>query len=200
MATLALFGVCAAGAVAVYGCSDDTPAVEKPNASDAGGKDTGPAPTTFKARATIAPTGLADAGTVNGTVDFTETNGQVAIAIQLSGATPGNHGMHIHANGSCEANDAGPAGAAGGHWNPHDAGHGDPSSASHHPGDFGNITIGPDGSGELNLTSNAFTVSGTGSNSAINHAVIFHAGTDDGTTQPTGNSGGRAGCGIIQPL
>jgi superoxide dismutase, Cu-Zn family len=145
------------------------------------------------------PTGLDGGGNVTGTVDMVEENGTVAINISISGATPGQHGMHIHANGSCEANDAGPAGAAGGHWNPNDAGHGLPSSASHHPGDFGNIEIAAGGTGTLTLSSKDFTIQGTGTTSALNHAVIFHQGTDDGTTQPTGNSGGRAGCGIIQP-
>src|SRR5690606_7974594 len=89
-------------------------------------------------------------------------------------------------------------GAAGGHWNPGGTGHGLPGSAAHHPGDMGNITIAADGTGTLSLTATGFTVNPAGGAlSAVGKAVIFHQGTDDGVTQPTGNAGGRAGCGVI---
>ena len=32
----------------------------------------------------------------------------------------------------------------------------------------------------------------------IGKAVIFHQGSDDGTSQPTGDAGTRAACGILQ--
>lgn len=210
LAVALMLGTCTAAGLLQYGCSDDDSKTVTPGKADASEtkdssspidssiNDATSSPTTYKARATIAPTGLADAGSPTGTVDFVETDGSVAIKVQISGATPGEHGMHIHVNGSCESTDAGAAAAAGGHWNPADAGHGFPTSTSHHPGDFGNITISPAGTGTLNLESTSFTVNGTGPNSAINHAIVFHQGTDDGMTQPTGNSGGRAGCGVVQ--
>lgn len=206
-----LFAGSLVAAAIAYGCSDDQQAVPpepdagnpnraRPDSGGGGGSDATPdAPAiTYKARATLAPTGLTDAGAVNGTVDFEETNGTVKVAIAITGATPGDHGMHVHDGTSCDATDAGPAMAAGGHWNPADAGHGLPTSPTHHPGDFGNITIGANGTGTLTLPAvTGFTVAADGGAlSAIGHAVIFHQGTDDGS-QPVGNAGGRAGCGII---
>lgn len=198
-------------AAIAYGCSDDPqaappePDAGNPNRAQpdggGGGKDAtadGAPAVTYRAAATLAPTGLADAGSVTGSVAFEETNGSIKVAITISGATPGDHGMHVHEGSSCDATDAGAAMAAGGHWNPADAGHGLPTSATHHPGDFGNITIGADGTGTATLPAvTGFTVRADGGAlSAVGHAVIFHQGTDDGS-QPVGNAGGRAGCGII---
>ncbi len=198
-------------AAIAYGCSDDVqeappeldagnPSRAQPDSGGGGNDAASDAPTvTYRAKADLAPTGLADAGSVQGTVTFAETNGAVDVAVTITGATPGLHGLHIHAGSTCDADDAGPAGAAGGHWNPADAGHGYLDAGSHHPGDFGNIDIAADGTGALTLPGvTGFNVRpGGGDLSAIGHAVIFHQGTDDGTTQPTGNAGSRAGCGII---
>jgi Cu-Zn family superoxide dismutase len=105
---------------------------------------------------------------------------------------PGDHGVHIHEFPSC-----GDAGAgAGSHWNPADAGHGFPQSPVHHLGDLGNLLINSDGTGSTVLKSKDFYVK-DGPSSVINHAIIYHSQHDDGT-QPSGNSGARLGCGVIQ--
>jgi superoxide dismutase, Cu-Zn family len=221
---LGFFFASAIGASAlIYGCSDDAAGVPpEPDAgnptrrNDSGGSSSGggdattdaPAGTIYKAKATIAATGLPDSGAAMGTVDFTETNGTVAVAVSISGATPGQHGMHIHDGTSCanstdpDAGAAGFASGAAGHWNPTDAGHGLPTAPSHHAGDLGNITIDGTGAGTLTLNMTGYNVQPQpdgGALSAIGHALVFHQGTDDGTTQPTGASGTRAGCGLIQP-
>lgn len=204
-------------ALTTYGCSDD--AAETPPEPDAGNptrrNDSGssgagdattdsPAGTTYRARANISPTGLPEAGAATGTADFTETNNTVAVSISITGATPGQHGMHIHDGTSCansadpDAGAAGFASAAGLHWNPLDAGHGLPTSATRHPGDLGNITIDGTGAGTLTLNMTGYNVKPGGDQlSALGHALVFHQGTDDGTTPPTGASGSRAGCGLI---
>ena len=38
---------------------------------------------------------------------------------------------------------------------------------------------------------------GSGADSIIGKGVIVHAAPDDYKTQPTGNAGGRVGCGVI---
>jgi superoxide dismutase, Cu-Zn family len=155
----------------------------------------------YRATANIGAT--TEAGTLQGTATFVEQNGAVTAQVAVTGASPaGLHGLHIHQGNNCNAvtSDAGvvtPGGGAGGHWNPTDAGHGDPASSSHHFGDMGNITIGADGKGSLTLTSTQWRVAGDGPDSVVGHAVVFHAGTDDLMTQPTGDAGARPGCGVI---
>jgi Cu-Zn family superoxide dismutase len=148
----------------------------------------------LRARAVLSAT--SDGGTIQGTVAFVEEMGTTTMTVTITGAPAGLHGLHIHDNASCDPTDAGAALAAGGHWNPDDAGHGYPDADSHHAGDFGNITIGDDGTGTLTYVTTGFYVH-PGPDSVVDHAVIFHGGTDDGTTQPSGNSGARAACGII---
>jgi len=118
------------------------------------------------------------------------------VTIQLSGGVPGEHGMHIHQNGSCDPVDGGAALAAGAHWNPYDAGHGLPTASNHQLGDLGNITIDEKGNASLTLTSNDFYVR-PGELSVVGHAVVIHEKMDDGTP-PTGNAGARPGCGVIE--
>ena len=206
-----------------YGCSDDAPTVtpvvdagprsDSPtvladqsvpppvdtgvadtNIADTNTADTNTADTSTPdptARATLAPTGSVTNGM--GTVDFVESNGAVGVKVAITNATPGTHAMHIHNVGSCD--DGGLA--AGPHWNPADASHGFPDGATHHPGDFGNFTIDDAGAGSLSLTLQGVTLVGDGSTSAIGHAVIFHAGVDDGMGV-NGDAGARPACGIIQ--
>jgi len=211
-----LFSSSSASTAILWACSsDDQSAPPEPDAGfpnrepfDSGSKTDAPtdapAGPTYKARAAITPTSLPDAGAPTGTLDLVQTGGNVHVTLTMMGATAGMHGVHIHDGTSCAdtTNDGAvvAAGAAGGHWDPGDAGaHGFPTSAVHHPGDFGNVTIAGDGTGTLTLDVTGFNVQADGGIfSALGHAVIFHQGTDDGVTQPTGNAGTRAGCGLIQ--
>lgn len=147
------------------------------------------------ARAVLQP--AVDTPGFSGTVTFTQEAGQVHVVASLAGVTPaGPHGFHIHENGACERDPAGKNFmTAGGHFNPGGAPHGCPEAASHHAGDLGNITIQPDGTGHLDITTSLLSLGGA--SSVVGKAVILHAGTDDCSGQPAGNAGGRFACGVV---
>jgi Cu-Zn family superoxide dismutase len=144
------------------------------------------------AQATISdPTGKSK---LSGQVTFTETGKGTLIRAQVSNAPSGFHGFHIHEKGNCK--DGG--NAAGGHFNPNNVKHGKiitDGFANAHAGDLGNILIAADGVGNLTQTVPGLKLS-EGKYAIANHAVIVHSQKDD-FGQPTGNAGGRIGCGVI---
>src|SRR5262245_24323847 len=74
------------------------------------------------AAAKAAKASLKDAkGAEVGSATFTQADGGVEVAIEVSGLKPGKHGYHIHAVGKCEGPDFK---SAGGHFNPHNKKHG----------------------------------------------------------------------------
>lgn len=131
--------------------------------------------------------------TVTGLVTFSQVGTEVKVKIEVKGATPGNHAVHIHEKGDCSAADAA---SAGGHFNPMGHQHGDSSSPQRHPGDFGNVSVGSEGTGVKEITTSSFTLASGQPLSVGNLSVIVHEKADD-FSQPTGNAGGRQACGII---
>lgn len=132
---------------------------------------------------------------VTGKAVFTELpSGGTKAEVWIENATPGTHGLHIHEKGDCSAPDAM---SAGGHFNAAGNPHAAPADKARHNGDFGNIEIGADGKGHLEITSDMLTVK-PGPNSVVGKSVIFHEKADDLKTQPTGNAGGRYGCGVVK--
>jgi Cu-Zn family superoxide dismutase len=132
--------------------------------------------------------------TLHGTASFAEVRGEVVVTLEVEGAPPGDHGAHIHEIGDCSAADAM---SAGEHWNPDDHAHGEPGTTSH-LGDLGNLSVDADGTGRLTLRSDKWTVGDGGDYDVVGKAIVIHANEDDLTTQPSGNSGGRIGCGVIE--
>jgi Cu-Zn family superoxide dismutase len=132
--------------------------------------------------------------TVTGTATFKQKGDGVEATIDIKGAKPGQHGLHLHETGDCSAPDAKSAGA---HFNPDSKAHGAPDADPHHAGDLGNITIGSDGKGKLKITIKGLTVD-PGPHSVVGRAVVFHADPDDLKSQPAGNAGARFACGVIK--
>jgi Cu-Zn family superoxide dismutase len=137
------------------------------------------------------------AGDKIGTATFVPSAGGVRVDIDVSQLPPGTHGVHIHAVGKCE----GPAfTTAGAHLNPANKKHGRDNPAGPHNGDLPNIEVGPDGKATTSLLDTNVTLS-DGPNSlfpAGGASIVIHATQDDYKTDPTGNSGARIACGVIQ--
>lgn len=142
------------------------------------------------ALATLTPT---QGNNVRGLVMFHEMDGQLMVHAKLSGLTPGaEHGFHVHETGSCASPDGM---SAGGHFNPDGKPHG-PQDAAHHAGDMPALKADAQGMVDQKFMLAGPTVA-AGAASIVGRAVIVHAQPDDYKTQPTGNSGGRIGCGVI---
>jgi Cu-Zn family superoxide dismutase len=140
--------------------------------------------------------GTAPESQISGDVTITEVDGGLSLLASLANVSPGKHGFHIHENGSCD--DMGKA--AGGHYNPDKVKHGmiskdGPMHA--HGGDMGNIEIAQDGTGTLKSFLPGLTLNDGGEYDVLGLALILHEKEDD-FSQPTGNAGGRIGCGIIE--
>ena len=139
--------------------------------------------------------GTKEGSTLSGRAVLTDTPEGLKISVNLENVPPGKHGFHIHENGAC--GDEGKA--AGGHFNPEGVPHGllAKDGFEHaHAGDFGNIEIGPDGKGSMDTVIGGLTLTG-GKHNVAGRAFILHE-KEDNFSQPTGNAGGRIGCGEIQ--
>ena len=129
-----------------------------------------------------------------GKVHFTEGDGTMKVEADFEGISPSFHGFHIHTEGSCA--DGGKA--AGGHFNPDGNEHGSLAVngiSGAHAGDLGNVFADSQGSARFVQTVPGLTIS-EGTYAIQGRSVILHEKPDD-FGQPTGNAGGRIGCGVI---
>ncbi len=149
-----------------------------------------PAPAPRVVQVTIQPRSSSKA---SGTATLTEVDGGVKVAVQVSGAPPGERGLHIHQKADCSAPDAT---SAGDHFSPEGHPHGLPEAPKKHLGDLGNITIGADGTGTKEITVQGANLKPGDPMSFIGRAIMLHAKQDTGG-QPAGNAGARIGCGEI---
>jgi superoxide dismutase, Cu-Zn family len=143
----------------------------------------------LKAVCVVYPTA---GNSVSGIVTFTAVSGGVKIVADLKGLSKGKHGIHIHECGDCSSADGT---SAGGHFNPMSKSHGAPMDTMRHEGDMGNIEADATGMAHLEYVDHAIALDGPAS--IIGRSIIVHMNEDDLKTQPTGNSGARAGCGVI---
>ncbi|MGH8622526.1 MAG: superoxide dismutase family protein [Burkholderiales bacterium] len=143
------------------------------------------------ASATFEPRSGSD---VQGTVTFTQVGDLVRVSGTVTRHTKGPKGFHIHEKGDCSAPDAM---SAGGHFNPARSTHGGPYDPAKHAGDLGNLNFGAGGEAKFSFVVADISVSSSRPDGIIGRAVVIHAAADDLKTDPTGNSGGRVACGVI---
>ncbi|WP_111306875.1 superoxide dismutase family protein [Confluentibacter sediminis] len=135
---------------------------------------------------------------VSGTVTFTEENGIVSMHAMITGLEPGVHAIHLHESSDCSSPDGK---STGGHWNPTNQPHGKwDAETGYHKGDIGNFTADENGNGMVMFSTDEWCIGcEDDTKNIIGKGIIVHAGTDDFTTQPTGDAGGRVSCaGIIE--
>ncbi|HEX3777331.1 MAG TPA: superoxide dismutase family protein, partial [Polyangiaceae bacterium] len=113
---------------------------------------------------------------LKGKATLTEVEGGVKVSLSVEGVKPGgDHGAHIHEKGDCSAPDAA---SAGGHFNPQGNDHGLPVVAKHHLGDLGNLAIGKDGKGSLEITIPGANLKPGDPNSFAGKSIVVHAKKD----------------------
>ncbi len=132
-----------------------------------------------------------------GTATFTEQAGRVRLLVQATGLAPGKHGIHIHAVGRCDPPDFA---SAGGHFNPLGRKHGLEAPDGAHAGDLPALTADAGGAARYEATTDRITLAEgrTSLFDADGSALVIHEKDDDQRTDPTGNSGGRVACGVIE--
>ena len=130
-----------------------------------------------------------------GTAILTAARDKLTLSLALAGLPAGQKGMHLHMAGRCDAPDFA---SAGGHLNPGSRQHGTANPAGSHLGDLPNVTIDSNGAAAASaqlvgsraeLEAALFDADGT--------AIVVHAGPDDYRTDPSGNSGARIACGVL---
>ena len=121
----------------------------------------------------------------------------VNVDLQLHDLTPGEHGIHFHQVPKCEGPDFK---SAGGHFNPESKKHGFDSPDGHHAGDMKNFTVGADGKAKNIHVEDQDVTLKAGPHSLLTNgaAIVVHAKADDYKTDPSGNSGDRVACGVIE--
>ena len=134
----------------------------------------------------------------NGTVIFTEKDGQVTLELAMNKLSQGTHAIHIHEKADCSSEDGK---SSGGHWNPTFENHGAwGSKDGYHKGDIGNFLADKNGNGGITFSTDQWCLGcDDDTKNLIGKAVIVHQGTDDLISQPSGAAGARISCvGIIE--
>lgn len=131
---------------------------------------------------------------IRGLVRFYQTDIGVYVVTSVTGLPRGDSkcdnpifAMHIHDGNSCEGrSDAEAFPYSGMHYNPHGCEH------PYHAGDLPPL-FSASGTAMSSVLTSRFTVE-----EIVGKTVIIHRNVDDFKTQPSGNSGAKIACGVIQ--
>ena len=135
---------------------------------------------------------------LRGIVIFTDVPRGTILSVEVTGLPPyspavgnnspiGPFGFHIHEIGNCAVgNPSDPFPEVGNHWNPTDQPHGN------HAGDFP-VLFTNNGYARMTFFTNKFEVP-----QIIGKSIVIHENPDDYRSQPSGNSGRKLACGVIE--
>lgn len=129
---------------------------------------------------------------VQGTIFFIQEGKDIRIVADITGLSPGKHGIHIHEFGDATTTDGS---SLGGHFNPKNIMHGGPDDKVRHLGDLGNIEADRTGRAKFSRIDSQISLSG--GNSIIGRSIVIKEKADDLKTQPGGAAGSRIGFGVI---
>ena len=145
----------------------------------------------------IAKAELSNAqGQPSGSVVIRSGTGRPAMLVNATGLAAGVYGMHFHQTGKCETPGFT---TAGGHWNPVGRQHGLSNANGAHAGDLPNLEINSNDKAAITVPLDPSLFNGAQSLfDSDGAAIIIHARADDNMTDPSGNSGDRILCGVLQ--
>jgi Cu-Zn family superoxide dismutase len=139
------------------------------------------------------------AGNEIGQVLLRETAGHgVLLDIRIAGMQPGPYAIHIHETGACVAPSFE---SAGGHYDPHDRAHGVLHPEGMHGGDLLNIHVPAGGELRIERLAADVTLERGAAHTLFDDdgsAIVVHSRADDYRSQPSGDAGPRALCGVVR--
>lgn len=135
-----------------------------------------------------------------GEVKITETDKGLEFAPDLKALPPGEHGFHVHANGSCQPamkeGKASAAEAAGGHLDPDHSGKHEGPNGMGHLGDLPVLVVNNDGKATQPVLAPRLKKL----DEIKGKALMIHVGGDNMSDRPKplGGGGARYACGVIK--
>lgn len=136
---------------------------------------------------------------ITGEVTLVETaSGAVVVEVAAEGVPEGEHGIHVHETGKCETETG--FESAGGHL-AEGLEHGVHSQRGPHPGDLPNVHAGADGVVHAEFFLRGFALDTAGAPRILDEdgsAIVLHSGPDDYESQPSGDSGDRIACAVLE--
>lgn len=137
-----------------------------------------------------------------GSVTISETANGLQFKPELKTLSPGEHGFHLHTNGSCQPaivdGKAMAGGAAGGHYDPHNTGKHAGPQGDGHVGDLPVLIVNADGSASASEPLVAPRLKTL--DEVRGKALMIHVGGDNMADhpKPLGGGGERFACGVIK--
>jgi Cu-Zn family superoxide dismutase len=134
-----------------------------------------------------------------GTITASDSKFGLLLTPQLSDLAPGLHGFHVHDKPDCshamKDGKAVPALAAGGHYDPANAGKHEGPYGNGHLGDLPALYVSVDGKATLSVLAPRLKVA-----DIKGRSLMIHAGGDNyaDAPAPLGGGGARAACGVVK--